>query len=102
MQTDNFLKFLLIVISIIFLSIFGFICLLNLTVNNSSIFNYIKKKDESIALENKLQKKLEERKDLLNEVNILNNENTINIDILEKETIKKLNKIPVGYKILTE
>ena len=98
MQTDKFIKSLLVV----FLSIFGFICVLNLIVGESSIFKYFKKKNESCTLEKKLDKKIQERKNLLNEVNILKNSNVINLDILEKETVKKLNKIPDGYKIITE
>ncbi len=102
MQTDKFIKSLLILIFVVFLSIFGIICILNLTIGESSIFKYFKKKNESITLEEKLNKKIEDRKNLLNEVNILKNSNVINLDILEKETIKKLNKIPEGYKIITE
>ncbi len=102
MQNDKFIKSLLILIFTIFLIVFGVICLINLTVSKSSIFNYLKKRNESITLEKKLNKKLDERKSLLNEVNIMKNSNVINLDILEKETIKKLNKIPYGYKIITK
>ena len=102
MQTDRFLKFLLNSILFIFLIIFGFICTINLFVGKSSIFSYLKLKNQSYTLETKLQKKQEERKNLLHEVNILKNSNVINLDILEKETIKKLNKIPYGYKIISE
>ena len=100
MYTDKLLKSLLLFILTVFVIVFGSICILNLTVGESSFFNYLKKKNESIMLEKKLNKKLEERKNLLNEVNILKNSNVINLDILEKETIKKLNRIPSGYKII--
>ena len=100
MYTDKLLKSLLLFILTVFVIVFGFICILNLAVGESSFFNYLKKKNESIMLEKKLNKKLEERKNLLNEVNILKNSNVINLDILEKETIKKLNRIPSGYKII--
>ena len=100
MYTDKLLKSLLKFILVIFIVVFTLIYLLNLSFGKSSIFNYFKKKDESISLEKKLNKKLEERKNLLNEVNILKNSNVVNLDILEKETIKKLNKIPSGYKIV--
>ena len=102
MQNDKFIKSLLMLLFVIFLIIFGIICLINVTVNKSSYFNYLKRKNESITLEKKLNKKLDERKSLLNEVNIIKNSNVINLDILEKETIKKLNKIPVGYKIIVK
>ena len=102
MQTDNFFKSLLKYIFFVFLVIFGLICIDNLFIKKSSIFNYFRKKNESYSLEKKLEKKLEERKNLLNDVNILSNKSTIDLDMLEKETIKKLNKIPQGYKILTE
>ncbi len=102
MQNDKFIKSLLMLLFVIFLIIFGIICLINVTVSKSSYFNYLKRKNESITLEKKLNKKLDERKSLLNEVNIIKNSNVINLDILEKETIKKLNKIPVGYKIIVK
>ena len=98
MYTDKFLKSLLKIFAVIF----GLICSFNLIIGESSIFNYFGKKNKSISLEKKLNKKMEERKNLLNEVNILKNSNVIDLDILEKETVKKLNKIPTGYKIITE
>ena len=102
MQTDKFITSLLMFILTIFLVVFLVICIVNLTISKSSIFNYFNTKSESARLEKVLNKKLEERENLLSEVNILKNTNVINLDILEKETIKKLNKIPFGYKIIIE
>ena len=98
MNTDNILFKLL---KFIILGI-GLLSFLNILTSKYSIFNYFHQKGKVSTLTTLLKEKEFEKQKLLNEVEILRNDSVINIDILEKETIKKLNKIPADYKIIIE
>ena len=67
-----------------------------------SIFNYFKQKDKLEVLVKDANVKNEAKQKLLRELSLLKNSSKINLDILEKETIKKLNRIPSGYYIIVQ
>ena len=74
----------------------------NLLTSKYSIFKYLKQKNKTFALKNKLESKLEKKEKLLKKINLLNNSKLVNIDLIEQETIKQLNRIPSGYYIIIE
>ena len=96
MYTDSyFIKIFKIVIVLV-----AIVCTINLLSGKYSIFNYLKQKSLINTLAKKQNKKAKEKQRLLNEVNLLGDTSVINIDIAEKETVKKLNKIPSNYFII--
>lgn len=98
MYTDSyFIKIFKIVIVLV-----AIVCTINLLSGKYSIFNYLKQKSLINTLAKKQNKKAKEKQRLLNEVNLLGDTSVINIDIAEKETVKKLNKIPSNYFIIIQ
>ena len=96
MYTDSyFIKIFKVVIVLV-----AIVCTINLLSGKYSIFNYLKQKSLINTLAKKQNKKAKEKQRLLNEVNLLGDTSVINIDIAEKETVKKLNKIPSNYFII--
>lgn len=75
---------------------------INILFGEYNIFNYLDKKNKINTLTKQLKEKNKLKEKLLYEVNILKDVNVVNIDILEKETIKKLNKIPKSYFIIAD
>ena len=76
--------------------------LINILLGEFNIFNYLNKKNKIDTLTKQLEKRTKVKEKLLYEVNILKNNSVVNLDILEKESIKKLNKIPQSYFIINE
>ena len=74
----------------------------NIFFGKYNIFNYLDAKHKINTLTKQLKEKKKVKEKLLYEANILKDVNVVNIDILEKETIKKLNKIPMSYFIITD
>lgn len=98
MYTDSyFIKIFKVVIVLV-----AIVCTINLLSGKYSIFNYLKQKSLINTLTKKQNKKAKEKQRLLNEVNLLGDTSVINIDIAEKETVKKLNKIPSNYFIIIQ
>lgn len=98
MYTDSyFIKIFKVVIVLV-----AIVCTINLLSGKYSIFNYLKQKSLINTLIKKQNKKAKEKQRLLNEVNLLGDTSVINIDIAEKETVKKLNKIPSNYFIIIQ
>lgn len=98
MYTDSyFIKIFKVVIVLV-----AIVCTINLLSGKYSIFNYLKQKSLINTLTKKQNKKVKEKQRLLNEVNLLGDTSVINIDIAEKETVKKLNKIPSNYFIIIQ
>lgn len=98
MYTDSyFIKIFKVVIVLV-----AIVCAINLLSGKYSIFNYLKQKSLINTLAKKQNKKAKEKQRLLNEVNLLGDTSVINIDIAEKETVKKLNKIPSNYFIIIQ
>ncbi len=98
MYTDSyFIKIFKVVIVLV-----AIVCTINLLSGKYSIFNYLKQKSLINTLAKKQNKKAKEKQRLLNEVNLLGDTSVINIDIAEKETVKKLNKIPSNYFIIIQ
>lgn len=98
MYTDSyFIKIFKVVIVLV-----AIVCAINLLSGKYSIFNYLKQKSLINTLAKKQNKKAKEKQRLLNEVNLLGDTSVINIDITEKETVKKLNKIPSNYFIIIQ
>lgn len=98
MYTDSyFIKIFKVVIVLV-----AIVCTINLLSGKYSIFNYLKQKSLINTLAKKQNKKAKEKQRLLNEVNLLGDTSIINIDIAEKETVKKLNKIPSNYFIIIQ
>lgn len=98
MYTDSyFIKIFKVVIVLV-----AIVCTINLLSGKYSIFNYLKQKSLINTLTKKQNKKAKEKQRLLNEVNLLGDTSVINIDIAEKETVKKLNKIPSDYFIIIQ
>lgn len=98
MYTDSyFIKIFKVVIVLV-----AIVCAINLLSGKYSIFNYLKQKSLINTLTKKQNKKAKEKQRLLNEVNLLGDTSVINIDIAEKETVKKLNKIPSNYFIIIQ
>ena len=98
MYTDSyFIKIFKVVIVLV-----AIVCTINLLSGKYSIFNYLKQKSLINTLTKKQNKKAKEKQRLLNEVNLLGDISVINIDIAEKETVKKLNKIPSNYFIIIQ
>lgn len=98
MYTDSyFIKIFKVVIVLV-----AIVCTINLLSGKYSIFNYLKQKSLINTLAKKQNKKAKEKQRLLNEVNLLGDTSVVNIDIAEKETVKKLNKIPSNYFIIIQ
>lgn len=98
MYTDSyFIKIFKVVIVLV-----AIVCTINLLSGKYSIFNYLEQKSLINTLAKKQNKKAKEKQRLLNEVNLLGDTSVINIDIAEKETVKKLNKIPSNYFIIIQ
>ena len=98
MYTDSyFIKIFKVVIVLV-----AIVCTINLLSGKYSIFNYLKQKSLINTLAKKQNKKAKEKQRLLNEANLLGDTSVINIDIAEKETVKKLNKIPSNYFIIIQ
>ena len=98
MYTDSyFIKIFKVVIVLV-----AIVCTINLLSGKYSIFNYLKQKSLINTLAKKQNKKAKEKQRLLNEVNLLGDTSVINIDIAEKETVNKLNKIPSNYFIIIQ
>lgn len=98
MYTDSyFIKIFKVVIVLV-----AIVCTINILSGKYSIFNYLKQKSLINTLAKKQNKKAKEKQRLLNEVNLLGDTSVINIDIAEKETVKKLNKIPSNYFIIIQ
>ena len=98
MYTDSyFIKIFKVVIVLV-----AIVCTINLLSGKYSIFNYLKQKSLINTLAKKQNKKAKEKQRLLNEVNLLGDTSVINVDIAEKETVKKLNKIPSNYFIIIQ
>ena len=98
MYTDSyFIKIFKVVIVLV-----AIVCTINLLSGKYSIFNYLKQKSLINTLAKNQNKKAKEKQRLLNEVNLLGDTSVINIDIAEKETVKKLNKIPSNYFIIIQ
>lgn len=76
--------------------------LINILLGEFNIFNYLNKKNKIDTLTKQLKNQTKVKEKLLYEVNVLKNNSVVNIDILEKESIKKLNKIPKSYFIINE
>lgn len=90
-----------IITTVFFVSISA-IFSLRLLFGKYSIFNYLNKKSYIETLSRELSKKSKVRERLAHQAGILSDTSKVNIDILEEETIKKLNRIPRGYFIITE
>lgn len=98
MYTDSyFIKIFKVVIVLV-----AIVCTINLLSGKYSIFNYLKQKSLINTLIKDQNKKVKEKQRLLNEVSLLGDTSVINIDIAEKETVKKLNKIPSDYFIIIQ
>ena len=78
------------------------IFLKNIIFSKYNIFNYLRHKSKIETLTKQLEKQTKIKEQLLLEINILKNNSVVNLDILEKESIKKLNKIPNSYSIIIE
>ena len=74
----------------------------NISAKKYSIFNYFKQKSQINTLKDILKKRQNEKANLLTEIELLNDAKIIYFDIIEKETIKKLNKIPPEYYMIIE
>ncbi len=74
----------------------------NISVTKYSIFNYFEQKSKINTLKDVLKKKQHKKTNLLTEIELLNDSKIIYFDIIEKETIKKLNKIPPEYYMIIE
>ena len=66
-----------------------FIFLKNIVFSEYNIFNYLDKKHKIDTLTKQLEKQTKIKDKLLLEANILKDTKIVNIDILEKESIKK-------------
>lgn len=97
MRSNIFLKLFLFFVASLSV-IYG----INLLVNKYSIFNYFRQQNKIYTLNNILKKKQKEKNVLLTEIELLKNPKVVNFDIIEKETIKKLNKIPPNYYMIIE
>lgn len=86
----------------IFFSAAALIFSVNLLFGKYNIFNYIRKTSliETLTIELKEKNRIRER--LAKKAAILGSSSEVNIDMLESETIRKLNKIPAGYMIIVE
>ncbi|MGN0929503.1 MAG: hypothetical protein ACI4N3_02585 [Alphaproteobacteria bacterium] len=98
MNNSSIVKKLILIVYIALILRF----LINILLGEYNIFNYLDKKKKIDTLTIQLENKTKVKEKLLHEVNILKDESFINIDILEKESIKKLNKIPNSYFIIAE
>lgn len=79
-----------------------FIFLKNIVFSEYNIFNYLDKKHKIDTLTKQLEKQTKIKDKLLLEANILKDTKIVNIDILEKESIKKLKRIPNSSFIIIE
>ena len=98
MNNSSIVKKLILIVCIALILRF----LINILLGEFNIFNYLNKKNKIDTLTKQLEKRTKVKEKLLYEVNILKNNSVVNLDILEKESIKKLNKIPQSYFIINE
>ncbi|MBD5405657.1 hypothetical protein HDR59_03865 [bacterium] len=98
MNNSSIVKKLILIVFIALILRF----LINILLGEFNIFNYLNKKSKIDTLTKQLEKQTKVKEKLLYEVNILKNNSVVNLDILEKESTKKLNKIPQSYFIINE
>lgn len=98
MNNSSIVKKLILIVFIALILRF----LINILLGEFNIFNYLNKKNQINTLTKQLENQTKVKEKLLYEVNILKNNSVVNLDILEKESIKKLNKIPKSYFIINE
>jgi hypothetical protein len=67
-----------------------------------NIFNYVRRSNLVNALTVELQEKSRVRDRLQRKASIMGSKSSVDIDILESEAIRKLNRIPDGYIIIIE
>ena len=98
MYTENLLTKLIGTIVVII----GIVFFVNVLFGKYSIFNYFQQKSKIETLTKERNAKLKVKQKLLIELNLLKKSSIVNLDIVEKETIKKLNRIPSGYFIVIQ
>ena len=98
MTNSNIVKRLILFLFFSLILIF----LKNILFSEYNIFNHLRHKSKIETLTKQLEKQTKIKGKLLTEVNILKDNSVVNLDILEEESIKKLNKIPNSYSIIIE
>jgi hypothetical protein len=80
----------------------AFIFSANLLFGKYNIFNYVRKARLTETLITELREKSRVRDRLAKKAAIMGSKSEVDIDMLESEAIRKLNRIPSGYIILVE